>query len=89
MTELRSGLPVVSFADEIALESWLAAQPSDSDGAWIRFRKKGSRVAGVTKAQAIFDMKLEFAATGPPSPFRLWRGIFRSRSERKMAERER
>jgi uncharacterized protein YdeI (YjbR/CyaY-like superfamily) len=53
MTELRSGLPIVSFADQIALESWLAEQPSDSSGAWIRFRKKGSSVASVTKAQAI------------------------------------
>lgn len=53
MTELRSGLPIVSFADQIALESWLAEQLSDSNGAWIRFRKKGSSVASVTKAQAI------------------------------------
>jgi uncharacterized protein YdeI (YjbR/CyaY-like superfamily) len=53
MTELRSGLPIVSFADQIALEEWLADQPSDSSGAWVRFRKKGSSVASVTKAQAI------------------------------------
>jgi uncharacterized protein YdeI (YjbR/CyaY-like superfamily) len=53
MTELRSGLPIVSFADQIALEDWLAEQPSDSHGAWIRFRKKGSSVASVTKPQAI------------------------------------
>jgi uncharacterized protein YdeI (YjbR/CyaY-like superfamily) len=53
MTELRPGLPIVSFADQIALESWLAEQPSDSNGAWVRFRKKGSSVASVTKAQAI------------------------------------
>jgi len=50
---LRSGLPIVSFADQIALESWLAEQPSDSKGAWVRFRKKGSSIASVTKAQAI------------------------------------
>ncbi len=53
MTELRSGLPIVSFADQPAMEAWLAAQPADSKGAWIRFRKKGSSVASVTKAQAI------------------------------------
>jgi uncharacterized protein YdeI (YjbR/CyaY-like superfamily) len=53
MTELRSGLPIVSFADQIALESWLAEQPSDSKGAWVRFRKKGSSIASVSKAQAI------------------------------------
>lgn len=53
MTESHSGLPIVSFADQTAMESWLAAQPGDSKGAWIRFRKKGSNVASVTKAQAI------------------------------------
>jgi uncharacterized protein YdeI (YjbR/CyaY-like superfamily) len=53
MTELRAGLPIVSFTDQIALEDWFATQPSDSNGAWIRFRKKGSSVASVTKAQAI------------------------------------
>lgn len=53
MTELRSGLPILSFADQIALEGWLAEQPSDSNGAWVRFRKKSSSIASVTKAQAI------------------------------------
>jgi len=53
MTEFRSGLPIVSFADQAALERWLSAQPTDSDGAWIRFRKKGSRVASLSKAHAI------------------------------------
>lgn len=53
MTEFRSGLPIVSFADQTELESWLSAQPSDSVGAWVRFRKKGSGVASVSKAHAI------------------------------------
>lgn len=50
MTEFRSGIRIASFADQIALESWLAEQSSDSDGVWMRFRKKGS---SVTKAKAI------------------------------------
>lgn len=50
---LHSGLPIVSFPDQAALEVWLAEQTLDSAGAWIRFRKKGSGVASVTKAQAI------------------------------------
>lgn len=53
MTELRNGIPIASFPDQIALEDWLAEQPSVSNGAWIRFRKRGSSVASVTKAQAI------------------------------------
>jgi uncharacterized protein YdeI (YjbR/CyaY-like superfamily) len=53
MTEYRSGLPIASFADQIALEDWLAEQPSDSNGAWVRFPKKSSSTVSVTKAQAI------------------------------------
>jgi uncharacterized protein YdeI (YjbR/CyaY-like superfamily) len=53
MTEYRSGLPIASFADQIALEDWLAEQPSDSNGAWVRFPKKSSSAVSVTKAQAI------------------------------------
>lgn len=53
MTELRAGLPILTFADQFALESWLAGQPSDSNGAWIRFPRKGSSLVSVTKAQAI------------------------------------
>ena len=53
MTEYRSGLPIASFADQIALEDWLAERPSDSDGAWVRFPKKSSSTVSVTKAQAI------------------------------------
>ena len=50
---LHSGLPIVSFPDQAALEVWLAEQTLDSAGAWIRFRKKGSGVASVTKVEAI------------------------------------
>jgi uncharacterized protein YdeI (YjbR/CyaY-like superfamily) len=53
MTKLHSGLPVVSFADQAGLESWLAQQPRNSDGAWIRIRKKDSCVPSVTKGEAI------------------------------------
>lgn len=53
MTKFHAGLPIVSFPDQAALESWLLQQPCDSDGAWIRFRKKGSGVVSVTKAEAV------------------------------------
>jgi uncharacterized protein YdeI (YjbR/CyaY-like superfamily) len=53
MPELRSGLPILSFADQGALERWLAKQPRDSKGAWVRFSKKGSGIASVTKDEAI------------------------------------
>lgn len=53
MAELRSGLPIVSFADQAELERWLAQQPRDAKGAWIKFAKKGSSTVSVTKAEAI------------------------------------
>lgn len=53
MTETRSGLPIIGFADAAALERWLAEQPGDSAGLWIRFAKRGSGIASVSKAEAI------------------------------------
>jgi uncharacterized protein YdeI (YjbR/CyaY-like superfamily) len=51
--EIRSGLPILSFAGQTALDRWLAGQGPDSKGAWIKFAKKGSGIASVTKAEAI------------------------------------
>lgn len=53
MAETRSGLPIIGFADAAALEHWLAGQPADSAGLWIRIAKKGSGIASVSKAEAI------------------------------------
>jgi len=53
MIEERAGLPIVAFADAAALERWLAAQPDDSKGLWIKLAKAGSSRASVTQAEAI------------------------------------
>jgi uncharacterized protein YdeI (YjbR/CyaY-like superfamily) len=53
MTEVRSGLPVVGFADQHAFEQWIVSQPSDAPGLWVKFAKKGSGIAGLSKAQAV------------------------------------
>jgi uncharacterized protein YdeI (YjbR/CyaY-like superfamily) len=53
MTEIRSGLPILAFADQAALERWLAEQPSKAKGVWIKFAKKGSGITSVSKAEAI------------------------------------
>lgn len=53
MTETHRGLPVVAFAAPEDLHRWLGTQPSDAAGMWLRLRKKGSRVASITKAEAI------------------------------------
>ena len=41
MTEVRSGLPIIGFADQTEFEDWLAAQPADAAGVWIKLAKKG------------------------------------------------
>ena len=53
MIETRSGLHILLFADQPALELWLGAQPRDSKGAWFKFAKKGATRTSVTKAEAI------------------------------------
>lgn len=53
MALTHKDLPVVSFEDQASLDRWLAEQPDDGPGAWFRFRKKGSRVPSVSKAEAI------------------------------------
>ena len=53
MEEIKSGLPVLGFADLESFEAWLAAQGRDSPGLWVKFAKKGAGVAGLSKTEAI------------------------------------
>jgi uncharacterized protein YdeI (YjbR/CyaY-like superfamily) len=51
--EPHKGLPVIAFADAAALEAWLAEQPRDCPGIWLKLAKKGSSIASVSKAEAV------------------------------------
>ena len=51
--EMRDGLPVIAFEDAAAFENWLAAEPRDSAGLWLKLAKKGSGVASLSKPEAI------------------------------------
>jgi uncharacterized protein YdeI (YjbR/CyaY-like superfamily) len=53
MIELRNGLPVILFESQAAFEAWLASQPPDAKGAWLRFAKKNASFESLTKAEAI------------------------------------
>ena len=53
MTEVRSGLPVLGFENQKDLEDWLAGQPADAAGVWIKFAKKGDGKSSLSKAEAI------------------------------------
>ena len=51
--EARAGLAIMAFADQAAFECWLAMQPPDARGAWLRFARKDAGHASVSKAEAI------------------------------------
>jgi len=51
--EQRGGLPILAFADAAAWEAWLAGQPRDSKGVWLKLAKAGAGAASVSKAEAI------------------------------------
>ena len=51
--EVRGGLPVLAFRDLESFERWLAIQPEDTRGAWLRLAKKTSGLTSITKAEAI------------------------------------
>ena len=53
MTEMRSGLPVLRFAKQAQFKTWLAKQPRDAAGLWIKFARKAATSATLTKAEAI------------------------------------
>lgn len=50
---MKAGLPVVAFDDLDAWETWLADQPRDARGLWLRIAKAGNKESTLTKAQAI------------------------------------
>jgi uncharacterized protein YdeI (YjbR/CyaY-like superfamily) len=46
-------LPLLTFPDASAFEAWLAAQPENAPGAWLRFAKKGAPEGTISKSDAI------------------------------------
>lgn len=51
--EMRSGLSIIGFEDAVAFDAWLAAEPRTSKGLWLKLAKKGTKVASLSKADAI------------------------------------
>lgn len=46
-------MPIIGFAEARAFEAWIAAQPHDAPGLWLKLAKKGSGIASLSKAEAI------------------------------------
>jgi uncharacterized protein YdeI (YjbR/CyaY-like superfamily) len=53
MTETRGGLPILTFRNRESLETWLAQQPADAPGAWLKLPKKSAGEPSLTKSEAI------------------------------------
>ncbi|HMI20678.1 MAG TPA: YdeI/OmpD-associated family protein [Sphingomonas sp.] len=51
--EMRAGLPIIGFENAQAFETWLAAQPPDSSGLWLKLAKQGAGIISLTKSEAI------------------------------------
>jgi uncharacterized protein YdeI (YjbR/CyaY-like superfamily) len=46
-------IPVLTFSSAGAFARWLASEPIDSRGAWLKFAKKGAPKATISKSDAI------------------------------------
>ncbi|GIG00296.1 YdeI/OmpD-associated family protein [Catellatospora citrea] len=50
---MAADAPTLTFADADSFEQWLAAQPADSAGVWLKLAKKASGVPSVDYSQAL------------------------------------
>ena len=46
-------LPLLTFPDAMSFEAWLAEQPDNARGAWLRFAKAGAPEPTISKSEAI------------------------------------
>jgi uncharacterized protein YdeI (YjbR/CyaY-like superfamily) len=53
MGKARRDLPVIAFKSQQAWDAWLASQPAQSKGLWLKLAKKSSGIASVSKPEAI------------------------------------
>jgi len=53
MPEVKDALPVLLFPSLKAWEDWLAAQPSNSTGLWLKLAKKSAKGRTLSKDEAI------------------------------------
>ena len=53
MAKAKRDLPVIAFQSQQAWERWLASQPVQSQGLWLKLAKKSSGIASVSKQEAI------------------------------------
>jgi uncharacterized protein YdeI (YjbR/CyaY-like superfamily) len=100
-TEIRAGLPVLSFESAAAMAAWLERHGAASAGFWLRLFRKGSGAASVAKAEAVdtalchgwidglmnpYDGASWLIRFTPRRPRSKWSQINRERAEALIAE---
>jgi uncharacterized protein YdeI (YjbR/CyaY-like superfamily) len=53
MAKTKRDLPIIAFKSEQAWNSWLAEHAASSEGLWLKFAKKSSGIACVSKPEAV------------------------------------
>ena len=53
MPGAKRDLPVLAFKSQPAWEAWLASQPAQSKGLWLKLAKKSSGISSVSRADAL------------------------------------
>src|SRR5689334_4839505 len=69
MAKGKADLPVLAFASQRAWEKWLATQPADAPGVWLKLAKKTAGDASVTKPEAIESALIHGWIDGQIKPF--------------------
>ena len=65
----RAGLPIIAFDDAAAWEGWLAVQPRDHRGLWLKLAKAGNRASSLSKVQAIDGALIHGWIDGQLNPY--------------------
>ena len=53
MPKAPRDLPVIAFSSQQAFDVWLASQPGDCRGLWLKIAKKSSGIASISRAEAV------------------------------------
>src|ERR1051326_813467 len=53
MAKARRDLPVIAFKSQRAFEVWLASQPDNSRGLWLKIAKKSSGIISISRDEAV------------------------------------
>ena len=100
MSKAPRDLPVVAFSSQHAFEMWLASQPADCRGLWLKIAKKASGIASISRAEAVdsalchgwidgqldsFDGHYWLIRFTPRQPASKWSEINRARAQELVA----